>query len=202
MKHWMIGIQMQLSILQIILFHLTYDICLDSVHTSNSTHHPSRSRRFSSFFHPSSSHTSWYTLYSHLFHPNIFPLSYLLDNRIKTYAAVLLLHSYLTIGFLPWSASTTLLRMIIVFYISIYRHVLFLLKLFHQIPSRHIKGCMYIRICLYRIGYDTASSISPWYRWYKVSANCFRCRERRNTYVISAANAYRYVRVFIVNTIM
>ena len=51
------------------------------------------------------------------------------------------------------------------FYISIYRHVLFLLELFHQIPSRHIKGCMYIRICLYRIGYDTASSISPWYRW-------------------------------------
>ena len=131
MKHWMIGIQMQLSILQIILFHLTYDICLDSVHTSRVDH-------FSS---------GW--------NPNIFPLSYLLDNRIQIYAAALLLHSYLTIGFLPWSASTTLLRMII-----LHQHIPSRVVSFRTLPPECKVVCIFIPNWN-----DTASSISPWYRW-------------------------------------
>ena len=110
----------------------------------NSTHHPSRSP-FILCFISSSSHTS-YTLYNHFFNPNICPLSCLLNNRIRACSCTSS-PLYLTIGistlicFNNSSADDC--------FTSAYRHVLFLLKLFHPIQrlSIPIKGCFYIRIC-------------------------------------------------------
>ena len=148
MKHWTIGLY-KCSYLsyRLLLSFIWYILRLyPHPHTSNSTHHPSRSPFSFVFlcFIPSSFHTS-YTLYSHLFHP-ICPLSYLLDNRISTSAAALLLHSYLTIDYQPWSASvTTLLRMS---KHTVTRVVSSRTLSPNSTPKhKHIKGCFYFRIC-------------------------------------------------------
>ena len=96
MKHWLIGlVQMQhldyksFSFIWRMLFDLTLSRHL------NSTHHNSRSP-FILCFISSSSHTS-YTLYNHFFNPNICPLSFLLNNRIRACSCTSS-PLYLTIG--------------------------------------------------------------------------------------------------------
>ena len=168
MKHWMIGIQMQCSYLFYRLFSFIWHMIFAyTLSTPPQTLPIILLVLVDSFFLSS--------------HRLLIPLGTLciVISSILTYSLCLIyltieykfmqLHffSIIRISQLAFYPADLLQQLFCgwLFYISIYRHMLVLLELFHQIPSRHIKGCMYIRICLYRIGYDTASSISPWYRW-------------------------------------